>query len=197
MRRASCWGLMLLGAVVGCGTDAGGSPVRAGAVVDSAVPRDEALRRFREGLAPVDTLAGPASRDSLVAAFVAAVATHDTAALGRLVLDRREFAYVFYPTSAQGLPPYDLSPQMMWDLLSRQSERGLGDLLRRVGGERPALAGYDCGPEPVREGDNLIWTSCRMTLAVPPAETLAARLSGPIIERDGRYKFISYTNGLD
>jgi hypothetical protein len=190
---------MLLGAIAACGPDAGAPPAGAGAgaVVDSAVPRDEALRRFREGLAPVDTLAGPASRDSLVAAFVTAVATHDTAALGRLVLDRREFAYVFYPTSPQGLPPYDLSPQMMWDLLTRQSERGVGDLLRRIGGKRPELAGYDCGPEPVREGENLIWTSCRMTLAVPPADTVAARLTGPIIERGGRYKFISYTNELD
>ena len=196
MRTVSCWGL-LLGAIAGCGTDTGAPPAPAGAVADSAIPRDEALRRFREGLAPVDTLAGAASRDSLVAAFVAAVATHDSAALRRLVLDRREFAYVFYPTTPQGLPPYDLSPQMMWDLLTRQSERGLADLLRRVGGKAPALAGYECEPEPAREGKNLIWTGCRITLTVPPADTLAARLTGPIIERAGRYKFVSYTTELD
>lgn len=189
--------LVALAAVAAaCSAGAPDRPARTARTVDSTVPREEALRRFQQGLDPVAALDGPASRDSLVAMFVAAVAARDTTVVRSLMLDRSGFAYLFYPTTPQGLPPYDLSPQLMWDMLTRQSDRGISDAFRRLGGQELTLAGYDCGPEPAEEGDNLVWGPCMMSIVLG-TDTLAGRLTGPILERDGRYRFVSYTNDLD
>ena len=94
-------------------------------MVDSILPREEALRRFREGLAPVDSLAGGVgSRDELVAAFVRAIAAADTAAIARMAVSRAEFAYLYYPTAVEGMPPYDLEPGLMWFTLYERSDEG-------------------------------------------------------------------------
>ena len=183
----------------GCGSETAAAPARGletAAAADSSLPREEALHRFRRALDPVSGLAGPNSRDSLFAEFVRAVSAHDTASLNRMVIDEREFAYLFYPTTPQGLPPYDLSPQLMWDLLTRQSDRGLADALRRLGGRDLRLTGHDCGAEPAPEGENLIWGPCTVRVVVD-GDTVAGRLTGPVLERAGRYKFVSYTNDLD
>jgi hypothetical protein len=116
--------------------------------------------------------------------------------LNELVLDRGEFAWVFYPSTPQGRPPYDLSPQLMWDMLVRQSDRGLTDALTRLGGRELGLVDYDCGSEPAIEADNRVWGPCKITIA-SGSDTIGTRLTGPILERSGRYKFISFTNDLD
>jgi hypothetical protein len=189
-----------LAAVGGCGADAGAA---AAAAVDSATPRSEAMRRFAAGLAPVDSLAGPSDRDVLVERLVRSVAARDTAGVRALILDRAEFAHLFYPTTPQGLPPYDVSPALMWELLTRQSDAGVRDAFRLLGGRELRLVSHDCGAEPAVEGENRIWGPCAIVLEVAPAapatrpDTIAPRLTGPIIERGGRYKFVSLTNDLD
>ena len=56
--------------------------------------------------------------------------------------------------------------------------------------------GYDCGSEPAIEADNRVWGPCTITVE-RGSDTLVTRLTGPILERGGRYKFISFTNDLD
>ena len=87
-------GAAAIAALAACGSpDARADLPESGRVVDSILPREEALRRFREGLAPVDSLAGGAgSRDELVAAFVRGIAAADTAAIARMAVSRAEFA---------------------------------------------------------------------------------------------------------
>jgi len=52
-------GAAAIAALAACGSpDARADLPESGRVVDSILPREEALRRFREGLAPVDSLAG-------------------------------------------------------------------------------------------------------------------------------------------
>ena len=165
-------------------------------VIDSARPREESLRRFRDGLASVDSLAPVAtSREDLVQRFIRAVETRDSATLGALILSRAEFAWLFYPTTPQGLPPYDLAPDLMWDLLSRQSDRGIAHVLRRHGGRPFELVGHTCEAASV-EGANRIWGPCLVRRRVAGTEVIT-RLTGPVIERDGRFKFVSYTNDED
>ena len=95
-------------------------PVR---VVDSFSPRDSSIQRFQKDVQPVARLENAyGSRDSLVAAYVRALAQRDTGALASMAVSRAEFAYLYYPTTAQGLPPYDLEPGLMWYLL-RQTQR--------------------------------------------------------------------------
>src|SRR5687767_3850835 len=60
------------------------------AVVDTVHPPEVSLQRFRDGFVePANPLGdGEASLEGLAAAWAAAVATHDTATLRRLVIDR-------------------------------------------------------------------------------------------------------------
>ena len=106
-------------------------------VVDSILTRDEALRRFRDGLPPVEVLeGGQESRDKLLAAFLRALAKRDTLALTSMAITSPEFAYLYYPTTPQGLPPYELEPGLMWHLLVQRSDRGLRRSLGVYGGRR-------------------------------------------------------------
>jgi hypothetical protein len=185
--------------VSGCdGGEARADTTGAGRVVDSLLPREEALRRFRDGLPLSDSLAGGASsRDELVQAFVRALSTSDTAGLARMAVSRSEFAYLYYPTSPRGKPPYDLEPGVMWFLQVQHSDRGLTRALKFYGGKPMALLGYDCGDRASREGENVVHGPCSLRWRDPDGHTAAVRLFSQILERDGRFKFLSYANRLD
>lgn len=64
------------------------------------------------------------------------------------------------------------------------------------GGRWLRLLSYDCGQEASREGDNTIWGPCVLRCRSERGDTLRLRLFSQIIERDGRYKFLSYANKL-
>jgi hypothetical protein len=190
----SAWLLGL--AVTACTSDnglAGG-----GLTVDSVLPREEALRRFRAGLGETRQLVGgAASPANLGRAWVAALSAADTVTLRQLVLSRAEFAWIFYPTTPQGLPPYDMSPDLMWTVLSRQTENGIAYELRHLAGKPLRFTGLDCGDSASVEGRNQVWGPCIMTVTMGQRDTMRARLTGPVVERDGQFKFVSYTNDLD
>src|SRR5262245_24875262 len=165
-------------------------PAEQAAVVDSALARDEALRRFRTGLAEVTELGqeAPRNRDQLVSQFVKALETRDTAMLRDLVLTKAEFAYLYYPTNPQSLPPYDLSPALMWFMTDQNSNRGLLTALAERGGQKLKFAGYECLGAPSRQGENTVWGPCVIRRVQAPGDTVSERLFGPIIERNGRFK---------
>jgi hypothetical protein len=166
--------------------------------VDSVIPREEALRRFRADLPAVDSLqGGRRSRDSLVTAYMAALAARDTAALVALAITRAEFGHLYYPTTPQGLPPYDLAPELMWWLLSQRSERGLRKALEVYGGQELTLLDYDCGSGESVEGENTVWGPCLVRFQRAAGDTVSRRLFTQIIGRGGRYKFLNYSNKLD
>lgn len=165
--------------------------------VDSAVPRAVALERFQRASARATALSGAASsRDDLVRRFTRAVEARDTAALRNLVLSRGEFAYLYYPTSGQGLPPYDLSPDLMWFMLVERSNHGVTALLSERAGRPLAVAGYRCLGDSTLEGENRIWGPCLVRRVQALGDTVEERLFGPILERGGRFKFVSYANRL-
>lgn len=190
---------LFLSGVAGCnGSDARAEPVWAGRVVDSALPREEALRRFREKLPQVDSLVdGTKSRDELVAAYLRALAASDTAALQRMAVTPAEFAWLYYPTTPMGKPPYDLEPGLMWFLHTQRGDRGLTKALQLYGGRPMSLIEYDCGTEASHEGENIVYGPCTVRLRTQDRDTLAVRLFNQILERDGRFKFLSYGNRLD
>jgi hypothetical protein len=100
-------------------------------VVDSVVPRESALARFQGSISQVDSLTGgAASRDQLVRRFVTALEKGDTVTLGSLVLSQSEFGWLYYPTNPEGLPPYRLTPQLMWFMLEGHSDKGYLRLLQ-------------------------------------------------------------------
>lgn len=193
----------LLAAVAACSPatpDAGGDARSASyaGVVDSVVPRDEALRRFRTGLGEPARLDGAAatSRGALVGAFVRAVEAGDTAGARALTLSRAEFGWLYYPTTPQGLPPYELSPSLLWFLTQGGTDKGLRRLMDERGGRPLGFAGYRCDPRSSREGENTVWGPCVVRRVQAPGDTVEVRIFGLILERAGRFKFVSLANKL-
>jgi hypothetical protein len=167
-------------------------------VVDSVIPREEALRRFRDGVPEVRELAGGAASSEALAAGVArALAARDTAALHALLLTRGEFAWLYYPTAAQGLPPYDLSPSLYWFTLEGRNGRALSTLLGSAADSGGRYLRHDCGAAGTKEGENSLRGPCTLWWIAPGGDTLAARTLSLVIERGGRWKVVSYSAGRD
>lgn len=174
----------------------------ASSVADSARPAaaapsiEASLRRFREGLPAVTALAGGApSRDSLVRRLARAVERRDTLAVREMTLSRAEFAYLYYPSTQYVRPPYELAPETLWFLSQQNSEKGAGRLLQRHGGRALGLVDHACPREPAAQGANRLWEECTVRYRPAGADSVARRrLFGTIIERGGRFKFVSYAN---
>jgi hypothetical protein len=131
-----------------------------------------------------------------VDSFAARVERADTAGLASLALTRAEFAYLYYPTIPESRPPYDLAPGLFWFNLEGNSSRGLAALMAELGGRPLGYAGVDCRGDARRYADNTVWPMCLMRRIQSPGDTAAARLFGPIVERRGVFKFVSYANRL-
>jgi hypothetical protein len=163
-------------------------------VIDSAIPPEEAMRRFREGLPVTAGLQhGEKSRDALVRRFAGAIARKDTSDVRAIVMNRAEFAYLYYPTSPFTRPPTEQPPGLAWFLIAEHSRKGITRLFDRHGGRPFRIQGYACADTPRREGTNRLWDGCRVKID-SGGTVLSRRLFGSIIERDGDYKFFSYAN---
>jgi hypothetical protein len=205
MRTAALALLLALPPLAACGGEAADAhavtPPRAveaapapGTHVDSILPPGEEERRFREGLAEPRGLAGgEETREALVRAFVRAVERADTAAVRGMILSRAEFAWLYYPSTEFTRAPKRMSPALLWFLTMQESEKGIGRLLARRGGRRLAYVASRCAPEPRVEGANRLWDRCTVTVRAEGG-TKTERLFGTIVERDGRFKFVSYQN---
>jgi hypothetical protein len=166
-------------------------------VVDSAIPIEVALERFRHGLArPAALTGGSKSREALVRGFVAALEASDTAALRGMVLRKDEFAWFYYPSSQLSRPPYELPPALLWFQMQGQSEKGASLLLSDRAGAALGYRGHDCASERL-EGENRIHGHCVLRRVTVAGDTLAERLFGLVLERGGAFKFVSYANKLD
>jgi hypothetical protein len=164
--------------------------------VDSLIPRDVEVARFRAGLEPPRELSnGAPSRDVLVLRYVDALERSDTAALMALVLTRAEFAYLYYPTNPQGRPPYDLSPGLMWFMMQESTNKGSRRALDERGGHPLGYVGYSCDVRPSHEGDNVVWGPCAVRRQTATG-TIEERLFGLILERHDQFKFVTLANKL-
>lgn len=171
--------------------------VRTG-VVDSVFPVEEEIRRF------MTTLSGPlptalqnatGSREALAQRFMTALVQNDTAAIHKLVLSPAEFIELYYPFSQYTKPPYKQSPGLLWFLIQQNSQKGISRALQRFGGNDVGYQRIDCQEPPEVQGRNRFWT-CVVRWTPEPNKPDPLRLFGSIMERDGRFKFVSYANGL-
>ncbi|MGE0441349.1 MAG: hypothetical protein AB7L66_20945 [Gemmatimonadales bacterium] len=194
--------LVLLGVLLGaCGRrgDAESAAAPAGdsaaaGVVDSVFPMPVMLERFRAGLTEPAALRGTAaSVEVLARGVLAALAAGDTTAFEPLALNQAEFAWLYYPSTATAQPPYELPPGLAWFQLQEKSRRGVLRAFRELGGHRLEYRGHQCDAEPKTEGENRIWTGCRVSL-VRDGQAVTLRLFGAVIERGGRFEIVSFDN---
>lgn len=168
-----------------------------GYIVDSIFPVQEELRRFRQAIGGTSVAAfsgGSSSREALVRRFVTAVTARDTADLRAMVVRVREFADLYYMDSPSSRPPYKQSPGLAWSMIQNPSLEGLTKLLRHLGGRPLTYVGHSCDQEVVREGRTTRHVGCVVTTSERAGALLKSRLFGSIVERDGQFKFLSYTN---
>ena len=172
--------------------------VAAGGVVDSILPIPVQLDRFRSGMTDKpDTLrhASP-SVNALVMRLSIAIAANDTAALNAMMMDRAEFAWLYYPGSKMSLPPYEAPPQLLWGQILASSNEGAQNLLKKFGSSPFKVTGVNCPKPPVAEGQNLLHEGCLLKVASPGAVPGEGQYFGTILERDKRFKFVSYASRL-
>ena len=169
-----------------------------GDVIDSILPMEEHLRRFRDGIPEVTALSGGAtSRDTLVAQFMRAVEARDTAFFRSALLSRAEFGWLYAPHHKYAKPPYELPTGLFWFQLQQSSEKGIGRLLERSGGRALRYASYTCdgsASEPI--GAGTVHGGCVVRYTRPDVGPDTAALFGGIFELGGRFKFLSYANGF-
>jgi len=166
-------------------------------VVDSAIPIEVSLERFRRNLPrPLALAGGFGTREELVRRFAKALEVRDTAALRRMVLGKAEFAWLYYPSSPLSRPPYELSPELLWFQIQGQSEKGASLLLLERAGAQLGYLSHDCASER-REGANRIYGHCLLRRVTASGDTVGEPLFGLVLERGGTYKFVSYANKLD
>lgn len=171
---------------------------RPGYVVDSILPLDEDLLRFTADLPsqPTQLDNGFASRDALVRGWIAAVERADSLTLIRLAVNRPEFALLVYPSSPYTRAPMRQSPAIVWRQLSDASIQGFRRTLGRLGGKPLGVTSWSCPEVAEIQGKNRIWRNCAVRRMRSPGDTVSQRLFGPIIERDGRYKFVTLASEM-
>jgi hypothetical protein len=77
-----------------------------------------------------------------------------------------------------------------WSLITNESLKGSSRVWERHAGQPMGSTGYHCDQKPTEMGKNRIWTNCAVELKTGPIA-----LFGPIIERDGQFKFVTYGSG--
>ncbi|MDB4913882.1 MAG: hypothetical protein JWM95_1526 [Gemmatimonadetes bacterium] len=168
-----------------------------GYIVDSIHTPEEDLRRFRAALPGESAKAlagGSSTREALVRRFVTAVAANDTTALLSMVVGAREFGDLYYPESPYSHPPYQQPAGIAWRLIQDPSSAGLTKLIRRLGGQPMSFVSEKCDPKVLHEGRTTRYAGCLVRVVGAAGDTVTKRYYGSIIERDGQFKFLSYTN---
>ncbi len=191
LRRCLAIGVAVL---LGCG--AGAAQDRAPVDAELDMKADSATRAelaaFRGRLeTPLGLAAASHSRDALVRRFLDALATNDTTEIAAMHITAAEFAWFYYPDSPWSRRPYRQDPALFWLRLTAGSEKGIARALRTYGGRPLDVRGYACERQPGTWGAARVWQRCRFRTDEGPL-----RLFGSVIEWEGRYKFVSYTNDL-
>lgn len=191
--------LCLFVAVAACRDAPPPSPAGVPADTSSAdSTRARELAEFRAGLPEVQELSGGApTLDSLGKAVTTAMMANDRERLTALGMNRAEFAWIYYPTNPQALPPYDLDPGTLWMMLESQSAKGLGRAMERLNSMKLTFQKLTCDEKPSIEGENRVFGPCIVTLTDAKGAVSEGRIFSQVISRRGQWKVVSYANQLD
>lgn len=163
---------------------------------DTLHTTEESLRRFREGLEPVERLSPEfQTREEVARAFVAAVAANDAITLSQTLMTRAEFAWLYYPENPISRAPYELPAGLAWFELQGNSLTGMRRTLSTYGGRRLAFRALECD-RAVLQGPNTLWNGCLVTVRLEDGDKVRLRMFGTILERGGAFKVATAANDL-
>lgn len=162
--------------------------------LDRSLPMAVLIARFNDDQPAVGGFEGGSeSKEVLVAEFMRAVERADSTTLRQLAVTRAEYGQLYFPTSRYASPPYELPPEVAYMLSTAASDKGLFRILRRLGGRPLRYSGHSCA-DSAAEGENTFWRECTVAYEQPGEGRVQRRLFRAIIERNGRYKILSYAS---
>jgi hypothetical protein len=168
-----------------------------GYVIDSVFSPEENLRRFQAtvvGAPPTALSGGERSTDAVLRRYWALLSTTDTLAMTPLIVSRGEYAFLYFPESAEG--PAGMPPHIGWELLLAQTGRGLTRSLAAAAREQSApVAATVCSDVPRRAGRNTIYGPCGVVIdRAGVRDTIW--IVKTLIERGGVHKLMGLQNEL-
>lgn len=167
-----------------------------GYVIDSVFTPEENLRRFQIGLtAPPDgrLSGGATSRDELVRRYWELLVTGDTLAMTPLIVTRAEYAYLYFPESVEGAS--GMPPAVGWELIVRQSGRGLTRALFQAQQGPATVVRTKCADAPRPMGRNTLSGPCGIVIRRNGTEETLWIVKS-LMERDGVFKMLGLQNDL-
>lgn len=167
-----------------------------GYVIDSVFTPEENLRRFQAtviGEPPTRLSGGARSTDDLLRQYWALLSTADTLSMSPLVISRAEYAFLYFPESTEGAN--GMPPHIGWELIGRQSGRGLFRALGIAQREPAPVVRTECSDTPRKVGKNTIYGPCGVVIRRNGIEE-TIWLVKTLIERDGIHKLMGLQNEL-
>jgi hypothetical protein len=167
-----------------------------GYVIDSVFSPEENLRRFQATApAPAENrLSGGApSTDALLRQYWTLLASGDTLAMAPLIVSRAEYGYLYFPGSADetnGMPP-----AVGWELIVRQSGRGLTRALFQAQQGPTKVERTVCSDTPIKMGKNTLYGPCGVVVRRDGVEQTIWVVKS-LLERDGIHKLFGLQNEL-
>lgn len=167
-----------------------------GYVIDSVFTPEENLRRFQStviGAPPTRLSGGARSTDDLLRQYWALLSTADTLNMSPLVVSRAEYAFLYFPESEEG--PNGMPPHIGWELIVRQSGRGLFRALVIAQREPSPVLRTECSDTPRKVGKSTIYGPCGVVIMRNGVEE-TIWVAKTLIERDGIHKLMGLQNEL-
>ena len=167
-----------------------------GYVIDRVFTPEENLRRFRADLAaPANgRLSGGApSSDALIRRYWTLLVAGDTLAMTPLIVSRAEYAYLYFPESIEGTS--GMPPAVGWELIVRQSGRGLTRALFQAQRGPATLVRTVCTDTPRTMGKNTLYGPCGVVIRRDGVEE-TVWIAKSLVERDGVHKLLGLQNDL-
>jgi hypothetical protein len=167
-----------------------------GYVIDSVFTPEENLRRFQATVAaPADNRVsgGAPTTDALLRRYWALLAAGDTLAMTPLIVSRAEYAYLYFPESVEGAS--GMPPAVGWELIVRQSGRGLTRALFQAQRGPSTVVRTLCSDEPRTMGKSILYGPCGVVIRRDGSEETLWIVKS-LLERDGVHKLLGLQNEL-
>lgn len=167
-----------------------------GYVIDSVFTPEENLRRFQADVAaPADgRLSGGApSSDALIRRYWTLLVAGDTLAMTPLIVSRAEYAYLYFPESIEGTS--GMPPAVGWELIVRQSGRGLTRALFQAQRGPATVVRTVCTDTPHTMGKNTLYGPCGVVIRRNGVEETVWIVKS-LLARDGVHKMLGLQNDL-
>lgn len=138
-----------------------------------------------------------ATKEALFARFDELAERGDTAALRTLALSPREFAWLYAPDARLSQPPYSMPPAAHLLFLTGASDDGMVKLANEFPKGTLHVLRHHCDRPARQEAGQTVWEYCLVDYrAGKDTATKSSLLHGAVVERGGRFKFVSLGNRL-